>query len=60
MLQEDLVQAPLSLFKPLVAAPAALAALSADAFAALLPFRVAGFVIAVVVAKALLCGYGDA
>jgi len=48
LLQEDLVQAPLSLFKPLAAAPAAL---SADAFAALLPLRVAGFVIAVMGCK---------
>jgi hypothetical protein len=50
LLQVDLVQAPLPLFKPLAAA----AALSADALAALLPFRVAGFVIAEVVAKASL------
>ena len=48
MLQVVLVHEPLSLFKPLAAAPAAL---TADAFAVLLPFRVAGFVIAVVGCK---------
>ena len=48
LLQEDLVQAPLSLFKPLAEAPAAL---SADPFAALLPLRVLGFAIAVVCCK---------
>ena len=50
MLQVVLVHEPFSLFKPLVAAPAPL---SAEAFAALLPFRGAGFVIRLVVAKSL-------